>query len=112
MVAVTPATGVSTGDVAKRAIEVFGDSLIIGPLPKLEIESEPSWDMDVRSYETQERVAHYVNMFTGRSRDRIADRLEEGSKYEPMIRAKLKAGGLPEDMYYLALVESGFNPHA
>ena len=29
-----------------------------------------------------------------------------------MIRAKMKAGGLPEDMYYLALVESGFDPHA
>jgi membrane-bound lytic murein transglycosylase D len=24
----------------------------------------------------------------------------------------MKAGGLPEDMYYLALVESGFDPHA
>jgi membrane-bound lytic murein transglycosylase D len=103
---------VSTRDVAIRAIEVFGDSLIIAPPPKLEAEAEPSWDMDVRSYETQERVAHYVNMFTGRSRDRIADRLERGSRYEPMIRAKLKAGGLPEDMYYLALVESGFDPHA
>ena len=32
--------------------------------------------MDVRSYETQERVAHYVNMFTGRAKDRIAERLE------------------------------------
>ena len=103
---------VSKGDVTRRAIEVFGDSLIIEPPPKLEAESEPSWDMDVRSYETQERVAYYVNMFSGRSRDRIADRLEEGTRYEPMIRAKLRAGGLPEDMYYLALVESGFNPHA
>src|SRR6185503_648339 len=45
-------------------------------------------------------------------RERIADRLEQGSRYEPMIRAKMKAGGLPEDMYYLALVESGFDPHA
>ena len=81
-------------------------------LPKLEPEAEPSWDMDVRTYETQERVAHYVNMFTGRSRERIADRLELGTRYEPMIRAKMKAGGLPEDMYYLALVESGFDPHA
>ena len=109
----TPApTEPSKGDVARRAIEVFGDSLIIEPPPKLAEESEPSWDMDVRSYETQERVAHYVSMFTGRSRERIADRLEEGTRYEPMIRAKLRAGGLPEDMYYLALVESGFNPHA
>jgi membrane-bound lytic murein transglycosylase D len=90
---------------------VFGDSLITGT-PKVETEAEPSWDMDVRSYETQERVAYYVNMFSGRSRERIADRLERGTRYEPMIRAKMKAGGLPEDMYYLALVESGFDPHA
>jgi membrane-bound lytic murein transglycosylase D len=68
--------------------------------------------MDVRSYETQERVAHYVTMFTGRAKDRIAERLQRGTRYEPMIRAKMKAGGLPEDMYYLALVESGFDPHA
>ena len=110
-VVATAAPRVTTGEVERRAIEVFGDSLIIG-VPKIEVEAEPSWDMDVRSYETQERVAHYVSMFSGRSRDRIADRLERGSRYEPMIRAKLKAGGLPEDMYYLALVESGFDPHA
>lgn len=29
-----------------------------------------------------------------------------------MIRAKMRAGGLPEDMYYLALIESGFDPNA
>ncbi|MFL5617082.1 MAG: transglycosylase SLT domain-containing protein [Gemmatimonadaceae bacterium] len=105
-------TEVSTRDVTRRAIDVFGDSLILVKPPKLDDEAEPSWDMDVRSYETQDRVAYYVNMFSGRSRERIADRLERGSRYEPMIRAKMKAGGLPEDMYYLALVESGFDPHA
>ena len=105
-------TEVSTRDVARRAVEVFGDSLILAAPPKLDEEAEPSWDMDVRSYETQERVAYYVNMFSGRSRERIADRLGRGTRYEPMIRAKMKAGGLPEDMYYLALVESGFDPHA
>ena len=107
----TLVTEVSARDVSRRAIEVFGDSLVVTP-PKAEEDAEPSWDMDVRTYETQARVAHYVNMFSGRSRDRIADRLGRGSKYEPMIRAKMKAGGLPEDMYYLALVESGFDQHA
>ena len=34
------------------------------------------------------------------------------SRYEPMIRAKMKAGGVPEGMYYLALVESGFDNNA
>jgi len=51
-------------------------------------------------------------MFTGRAKDRITERLQRGTRFEPMIRAKMKAGGLPEDMYYLALVESGFDPHA
>ena len=103
---------VSTREVTLRAIEVFGDSLVVATPPKLEEQNEPSWDMDVRTYETQERVAHYVSMFSGRSRARIASRLEIGTRYEPMIRAKMREGGLPEDMYYLALVESGFNPHA
>ncbi|HEX7977142.1 MAG TPA: transglycosylase SLT domain-containing protein [Gemmatimonadaceae bacterium] len=106
------ATAVSTTDVAKRAIDVFGDSLVDAPAAKRDSIEEPTWDMDVRSYETQERVAHYVSMFTGRAKDRITERLQRGTRYEPMIRAKMKAGGLPEDMYYLALVESGFDPHA
>ena len=29
-----------------------------------------------------------------------------------MIRAKMREGGLPEDMYYLGLVESGWDPNA
>jgi membrane-bound lytic murein transglycosylase D len=74
--------------------------------------AEPTWDMDVRSYETQDRVAHYVGLFSGRAREHITERLAAGSRYEPMIRAQMKAGGVPEDMYYLALIESGFNPHA
>lgn len=91
-------------------MDVFGDSLI--PVSLASAAPAPTWDMNVRVYETQDRVAHYVEMFTGRAKDRIARRLEIGTRYEPMIRAKMKAGGLPEDMYYLALVESGFDPHA
>jgi membrane-bound lytic murein transglycosylase D len=107
-------TAVSRTEVSRRAIEVFGDSLILLTPPVIDSSAavEPTWDMDVRTYETQERVAHYVTMFTGRSKERIAAQLERGTRYEPMIRAKMKAGGLPEDMYYLALIESGFDNNA
>jgi membrane-bound lytic murein transglycosylase D len=70
------------------------------------------WDIDVESYETHERVEHYVRLFSGTARERIADRLSRGTSYEPMIRARLREAGLPEDMYYLALIESGFDVHA
>jgi membrane-bound lytic murein transglycosylase D len=53
-----------------------------------------------------------VNRFTGSSKAYIADRLSEGTRYESMIRDAMRAGGIPEDMYYLALVESGFDPNA
>ena len=106
------AVRISTADVALRARDVFGDAPDENTAKEADAAAEPTWDMDVRSYESQDRVAYYVDMFTGRSKARITERLEQGTRYEPMIRAKLKAGGLPEDMYYLALVESGFNPHA
>jgi hypothetical protein len=72
----------------------------------------PAWDIDVKSYESTERVAHYVTRFTGPVRSYVADRLSAGTRYEPMIRDAMRAGGIPEDMYYLALVESGYDPTA
>jgi membrane-bound lytic murein transglycosylase D len=104
---------VSTQEVARQTVAVFGDSSFAATATADSAATdEPTWDMDVRSYETQDRVAHYVSMFSGRSKEHITSRLEHGTRYEAMIRAKFKAGGLPEDMYYLALVESGFDPNA
>lgn len=104
---------VSTEEVNKAALQVFGDS--VAPTPVVPTDSgspEPTWDLDVRPYETQERVAFYVRMFSGNARDRFASRLERGSQYEPMMRSKLHAAGLPEDFVYLALIESGYDPNA
>ena len=78
----------------------------------IHVSPAPSWDIDVRSYESTDRVEHYVRMFTGPGKERIKMRLERGTRYEAMIRKKMRDGGLPEDMYYLALIESGFDPNA
>jgi membrane-bound lytic murein transglycosylase D len=102
-----PATNHAADSVALR---LFGDTLVA--VPDSAASDEPTWDIDVRSYETRDRVAHFVNLFSGRAKEHIAQRLEHGTRYEPMIRARMRAGGLPEDMYYLALVESGFDPNA
>ena len=89
------------------SIRVPSDSGVTGPS-----DIAPTWDIEVRSYETLDRVQFYVNHFSGVAKDRFAERLSRGSRYESMIREKLLAGDLPADMYYLALVESGYNPHA
>ena len=111
------APAVSAGDVSRGALELFGDSAAPAARPAehdsaASDDAAPSWDIDVRSYESTDRVEHYVQMFSGPARERIAARLDVGSRYEPMIRAAMRDGGLPEDMYYLALIESGFDPNA
>jgi membrane-bound lytic murein transglycosylase D len=108
----TDSVHVSLKDVSRRAGEVFGDTLLAATDRADSATLAPSWDIEVRSYESTDRVEHYVRMFTGPARDRIQTRLERGTRYEAMIRAKLHAAGLPEDMYYLALIESGFDPNA
>ncbi len=34
--------------------------------------------------------------------------LQRGARYEPMIRRRFEAEGLPGDLGYLALIESGY----
>ena len=104
---------VSASEVSKRAAEVFGDNAPVHSSSDSSVAADgPTWDIDVHSYETTERVEHYLRVFSGSAREHIVAQLEEGTRYEPMIRAKMHAGGLPEDMYYLALIESGFDPNA
>jgi membrane-bound lytic murein transglycosylase D len=104
---------VSAADVAREAGAVFGAP----PPPIADVAAPtegdgPTWDIDVASFAEHERVSHYVGQFSGPARTRIGARLSRGTRYEAMIREKLRAGGLPEDLYYLALVESGFDPDA
>jgi len=80
--------------------------------PALTVPEGPTWDIDVKSYEGTSSVGRYLTRFTGSGREYIQSRLSIGTRYEPMIRRELREGGIPEDMYYLALVESGFDPNA
>jgi membrane-bound lytic murein transglycosylase D len=95
-------------EVTHEAVKIFGDSIAVAPA----VAAEPTWDIDVRSFETHDRVVYFVGRFTGPSSDRFAEELARGGRYEPIIRRKLHAAGMPEDMTYLALIESGYNPHA
>lgn len=105
-------SGLSSNDVNKRMTDLFGDSAKTAAAPSESTAAAPVWDIEVHAYESTSRVERYLRMFTGPAKDHIESRLERGTRYEPMIRARLRDGGLPEDLYYLALVESGFDPNA
>jgi peptidoglycan lytic transglycosylase D len=73
---------------------------------------EISWDIDVRSFADHPRVQYYLNYFRGVSRTGMTVFLTRGARYEPMIRRVFEAEGLPGDLGYLALIESGYSNEA
>ncbi|MCX7857243.1 MAG: transglycosylase SLT domain-containing protein [Deltaproteobacteria bacterium] len=59
-----------------------------------------------------EAVHYFINYFTTQKRKVFANWLKRSEKYVPIMREILKEEGLPEDLVYLAMIESGFNPKA
>ena len=74
--------------------------------------SQVRWDIDVRTYAEHPRVQYYLRYFQREARGRMALFLERGARFEPMIRARFEAEGLPGDLGYLALIESGYSSDA
>lgn len=62
--------------------------------------------------EVNERVKQWIHYFTVRDRERFERYLLRGSEYKPMIQEVLKNYRVPKELYYLALIESGFTTHA
>jgi membrane-bound lytic murein transglycosylase D len=77
-----------------------------------DLEVVTSWDIDVETYASHDRVQYYLDFFQGPGRERMAIWLTRLPRYEAMIREQMQLNGVPEDMVYLALIESGFSNSA
>src|SRR5437762_5077940 len=60
------------------------------------------------------RVDSWVKLFSTdpRVKSRFALWLDRKDTYEPMISSKLEQRDMPQDLIYLAMIESGFDPKA
>lgn len=70
------------------------------------------FDIDVKNFEEHGRVKYWINFFSGPARERMGIWLQRMPRYEPGFRAKLIAKGLPGDLAYLPLIESGYSSTA
>ena len=57
-------------------------------------------------------IDKFIDYVTNRGRKRMEVYLARSGKYRDMMRGILAKYGLPEDLIYLALIESGFSPKA
>jgi hypothetical protein len=58
------------------------------------------------------QVKAYLVYFSTKRKEVIQRQLTRSSRYLPMIKEIFREYGLPDDLAYLAMVESGFNPNA
>lgn len=63
-------------------------------------------------HEINSAVLKWVDYFQGRGRRHMVRYLGRSSRYLPMMKKILREEGLPEDLVYIALIESGFQSHA
>lgn len=62
--------------------------------------------------EDNELVQKWIRFFTQRDAERFQRFLDRGEKYRELIEKVLVENELPSELYFLAMIESGFNTHA
>ena len=84
-----------------------------------EIESEPSRgndEIDVMlgpvPVEENKEVSKWINYFQNRGYKHMVLYLERSTRYMGLMKKILKEEGMPEDLVYIALIESGFSSKA
>jgi len=58
------------------------------------------------------KVNYFLNYFQTKGRSSFAKWISRSERYIPMMKEILRKEGMPEDLVYLAMIESGFTPHA
>jgi membrane-bound lytic murein transglycosylase D len=96
-------TGLYRGQERVTAEPVKAVATVVEPL------AAPTWDLANIDHP---RVDYWIERFTTDKRDEFATYLARSGRYEGLIRARLAERGMPQDLLYLAMIESGFNPKA
>lgn len=59
-----------------------------------------------------DQVNYFINYFQTKARSTYARWLARSTRYLPMMREILRKEGLPDELVYVAMIESGFHLHA
>lgn len=100
-----PMTGSDDSEVVVSDLKEVGEFHLNSPKPTPvkveEFENVPP--------EMQPMVDKWVNYFQGRGREHMERYLARSTRYIPLMKKILTEQGMPEDLVYISLIESGFN---
>lgn len=81
--------------------------LIEDPVPETEASLSEGYPAGM-----EKKVQFWINYFSKKNPKTITRYLNRGAPYKKLIMKLLEEQGLPKDLYYLALIESGFSMKA
>ena len=108
-----PASGEYTHEMAEATAEdsaikkEVGVSEIDEDLPGTEDGKIPN-ARDFLLKKNTKRMQFWVDYFTKKNRERFQRFINNGEEYRHIIEATFKAHGLPKELYYVGLIESGY----
>ena len=91
---------------------IAADSIAADSVAAANTPVPPVWDLEIEEHASRARVAYYVDAFSGRLHQPFERALGRQTKYSGLIGDRLRAAGLPQDLTFLAFVESWYDPHA
>ena len=98
------------------SIDEVGDLAVAEAAPSDETRrtAEEAVQAEVNDFpvELNDRTLACIDLYQGRLRDWFSAALARGGRYLPQIREVFAAEGIPQDLAYLALVESAFKTNA
>ncbi len=75
-------------------------------------EPRPTEELEIIPTELNANVDKWINYFQGRGRPHMERYLLRSTRYEALMKKVLRDNKLPEDLFYIALIESGFSSQA
>lgn len=84
-------------------------AIIDEPSPESDDDDVPTYDVPII---LNASVEAHIDYFNTKIRDKFELWLSRSGRYLPLMREIFRQNSLPEDLVFVALIESGFNPYA
>lgn len=104
-----PMNGLPVGRLELPISDESNDDFNLEILPGDQLKKELDFDIPIV---INAKVEQFIQYFQTTGRNSLSSWLARSERYIPFMKNLLKENGLPEDLVYLALIESGFNPYA
>lgn len=94
------------------------DQTFTAPLKTYEISADAARELGLTNTKFDfpvtwnKQTAMWVKFFTGRGRKHFVNYTQRAGRYAPVLSKIMADNGLPRDLIYLAMAESGFQNHA